>query len=357
MQMSGKQKNGKIELLRFVFAFIIVLHHSRYLNDGKMFMFNRGSLGVEFFFLVSGYLMAMKCADRTPPENLGEETWSFIFKKYKGLLPDLWIAQGIAFVMNIWLKPLKSASDFGIRVFGGIFEVLGLSFTGFNPYPINGVIWYISAMLIAMMILFPLCRKNFSFFSHCLAPLFGFMLIGMLQMAFHTPTGPDTVVLLSIRKGLIRALGEICLGVVVFELSRFIQKKTVNLSTRGAILFSIMEFGMYALILHLLYVVTKTKYDTMILYLMLVALTLSCSQRGLFSHLFDNKLFYMLGRISLPLYLCHSNGHRVVNKLFPSQSLNQKIFLYLVFAALFTLVQYALSLLIKKWYTARRCTA
>lgn len=51
------KRNGKIELLRFLFAVIIVLHHSRQLLGDENCLFLGGSLGVEFFFIVSGYLM------------------------------------------------------------------------------------------------------------------------------------------------------------------------------------------------------------------------------------------------------------------------------------------------------------
>ena len=56
--------NGKIELLRFVFAVIIVIHHSRYIFGDDYSPFLGGSLGVEFFFFVSGYLMMATIAKR-----------------------------------------------------------------------------------------------------------------------------------------------------------------------------------------------------------------------------------------------------------------------------------------------------
>ena len=46
------KRNGKIELMRFVFAIVIACFH---LNMG---IFSSGMLAVEFFFIVTGYLLA-----------------------------------------------------------------------------------------------------------------------------------------------------------------------------------------------------------------------------------------------------------------------------------------------------------
>ena len=325
----GKTKRiGKIELFRFIFAVIILLHHSHNLNDGKFFFIARGSLGVEFFFLVGGYFLAKKCAEQALPENLGRDTWEFILKKYKNLLPILWISQVVALVINIIVKPLTGVGDFAYRAFGTVFEGLLLNFAGYAPYAVNGVTWYLSAMMIAMLLLYPLCRKHYSLFSRCIAPLCGVLLIGMLNLAYGSQTGPDTVVLQCIRKGVIRAIAEICLGVVVFELSRFIQKKTVNLSTAGTVLISVVEAGLWFSILYLLYKVKATKYDAMILYLLVAVLTLAFSQRGYFSRFFDNKFCYALGSLSLPIYLGHPNGYKIVNSYFPTLPLKEKTIMY-----------------------------
>ena len=63
-KMTGK-RNGKIDLLRFLFAVIIVLHHTRYLFGDEHCFFHGGSLAVEFFFIVSGYLMTAHAARET----------------------------------------------------------------------------------------------------------------------------------------------------------------------------------------------------------------------------------------------------------------------------------------------------
>ena len=91
------KRNGKIDLLRFVFCLgVIILHIEGVLYDGMkswglFSMGHRGYIGVEFFFLVSGWLMAKKLAslDHTPCdlETLGGETYRFLWNKLRPIIP------------------------------------------------------------------------------------------------------------------------------------------------------------------------------------------------------------------------------------------------------------------------------
>ena len=62
----SRGKNGKIEFFRFVFSIYVVLFHiekgfsglPKYGKTVDFSFFAHGSISVEFFFLVSGFLMA-----------------------------------------------------------------------------------------------------------------------------------------------------------------------------------------------------------------------------------------------------------------------------------------------------------
>ena len=58
MKMQGENmRNGEIDFLRFLFSLIILLRHSSNIVGKKWYPFLGGAFAVEFFFLVSGYLM------------------------------------------------------------------------------------------------------------------------------------------------------------------------------------------------------------------------------------------------------------------------------------------------------------
>ena len=62
--MKKPARNGKIDLLRFVFCIGVILHHIELILGedspvrGYFTLGRQGYIGVEFFFLVSGWLLA-----------------------------------------------------------------------------------------------------------------------------------------------------------------------------------------------------------------------------------------------------------------------------------------------------------
>ena len=57
MESGKKARNGSLDLMKFVFSIVIVLLHSGNLFGRNKF-FPAGHIGVEFFYIVSGYYMA-----------------------------------------------------------------------------------------------------------------------------------------------------------------------------------------------------------------------------------------------------------------------------------------------------------
>lgn len=63
-----KKRNGEIEILRFLFCMYIFLRHGApflKMTGSDADLFARGALGVDFFFIVSGYFMAASAAKKT----------------------------------------------------------------------------------------------------------------------------------------------------------------------------------------------------------------------------------------------------------------------------------------------------
>ena len=71
--MTGK-RNGEIDAFRFVFAIVIFLFHFGVFlqNSALKNVFKFGNIGVEFFFLVSGYLLAARACRFAASERARE---------------------------------------------------------------------------------------------------------------------------------------------------------------------------------------------------------------------------------------------------------------------------------------------
>ncbi len=298
-------RNGKIDLLRFVFSVVIALFH---FGDsiGNKQLFPRGAVAVEFFFILSGFFMASSISkkSRLPSEKLGSETFGYVWKKYLSICPQILIAGAIGFVVRHLCKKVTIAIA-GKHALATMLEFLNLRMFGYETWTSNGPTWYISAMLIAMLLLYPVCRRNFDLFQFVIAPIIGF---GMITYLLTTNNGDILSVfgrvMSFIPRGLFRGIGEICLGVMLFPIVQRLSQ--LNLQTGAKWLITVTELLAYAFCFICLQRKTVLNgSDIFYILVLMIAMICSLSQQGYFSNLFNNRLSYWLGKFSLSVYLGH----------------------------------------------------
>lgn len=192
-------------------------------------------------------------------------------------------------------------------------------------------------MLIAMMIIYPICKKFYYTFTRYFAPLSAILILGWLTYTQSNLTSPHTWLGLCFT-GLLRAVAEISLGATCFEISRYIQ--SIDLAKGKKILLTLLEIGTFVIIC--LYIVSdlSKKYDAIIAMLLFVLVFLAFSGVSYGSGLFNNKLCYFLGKTSLPIYLSHSAAIYIVrNNMADSRTL-VKLAAVLVFTAIISVFVY-----------------
>ena len=347
--MAKSNRNGKIEFLRFLFSVIIVIHHSRYILGDDQCLFLGGSLAVEFFFLVSGYLMMASIdrisARKAPGQDLGRETLDFLRRKAKAVFPDLLIAWVIALVFT---KIAKNKSLLGMAALAvdSFFELTLLKMSGLYSFSLNGVTWYISSMLLCMAILYPLIRKYPDKMKHIGLPLITLFALGYLAGEYGAPRDPMKWIGFT-RKGNLRAIAEISLGAITYQTVKSAGK--VEFTTLGKILITAAEWGAYLILILYMYFAKASERDYFFILVMAVAVGLSFSHKGIDADLFDNPVSIWLGKWSLPLYLGHTFYSYHLNRILPaSLSGGQKIAVYMSCAVVTSFVIWGLSALTKK---------
>lgn len=153
-----QKRNGAIDFWKFVFSLVIVSFHTFFVTNGNingMQPFIRGNTSVQFFFLVSGFLMAQsscKVIESSDRNNLGQNTFIFIKRKIKGLFPEFAIAWVLAFIVMHLADRTFTTVEIIKDFFNGIWELCLLRMSGLAGYRANTVTWYISAMILAMLI-------------------------------------------------------------------------------------------------------------------------------------------------------------------------------------------------------------
>lgn len=364
-----KVKNGKIELLRFVFSAVILLYHSFFVLGGgkaniggvKVSPGAHGGMCVEFFFLLSGLLMAKSVrkqwlASRQPDENgerrrvsILKETALFLKKKIKPLLPyhipAFFALLVIEFIFRI--GSVKEGALLTVKMLPNLFflQMTGLDFATSGVHNnINGIEWYISAMLVAMAVIYPFLRKWYNVVSKAAAPV----ALAILAYLYAVGGGQLTGVRVwngFVYRGMLRGLAEVLLGIVAFEISEWIVRVCRDGKGRG--LLTALEAVLY--LAFLVYVNIDTfKGEFAALAMLFVALPITFSHLTAGSDRFDNKTCGYLGAVSLPIYMTQLIGINLSDYLLKGQATLVRVGAAVIFDIALAVAMYALVSAIQK---------
>lgn len=358
-QPNYSHRNGKTEFYRFFFCIAILLFHAEkyiigepsFTNGVHVSLFSHGAMGCEFFFIVSGFLMAksiykkQSCNEVTQSAQEAVGEWfGFIKKKYTDFFP----AHSIAFV--IALLTLAVSRGYGVRgfvkyAFDSVPSFFLVQMTGVNYSSPNHVEWYISCMFIAIALLYPVCRKYYYQFTRYFSWLGAAIIIGYLIYTEGCLTGVTSWTGICYRS-LLRALAEIALGTTAFELSKYMAKR--NWSSFQRLILTIAELFCFILTVLLLILTFPEKYEIYALASIFLLVTIAFSEVTYGSKLFNNRIFYFLGKLSLPIYLGQLSAVYIVNYFFVSYSQKSMIVFTVLFAFAIAAIIYAGGQIIKK---------
>lgn len=163
------QRNAELEFLRFVAALAVFLHHMSYCSAGAR--------AVPFFFLLSGYFMAKSLAyapnvSSKTGSGKGTTLCQFTRRKIRVFYPELIVSVFLAFCVAVARIVANHEFDIlpDLLVSTLVNDVGMLKMSGILD-PIAGVCppdWYLSSMLIGMLLLFPIFRTKWKGLLFCL---------------------------------------------------------------------------------------------------------------------------------------------------------------------------------------------
>lgn len=283
-----------------MFSMMIVIFHAKVLaTNGENPLFLYGAIGVEFFFITSGYLMTKKALSiKKDCSNIGEETFEYIWKKIKAFFPYVLIA----FIISLLVKN-EYYSYKKNKIINSVWALLFIDMGGIKrPYILEQT-WYISAMLISMIILYPLIRRYKRNFIYIVSPLIVIILGGWLSYTYGDLRGPFLWTGI-VYKGILRAFFELALGAIVYE---FVNKiKNVNFTKHGKVFLTIIEvLGFVSIFIITNLNNASKKYDFIMLAILAISIGVAFSEKTMFYKISNNKFCYYLEKLSLPIYLNH----------------------------------------------------
>lgn len=292
--MPFSQKNNAIEFYRFIFAVIIYLLHAKTVLSVNIFPF--GYLSVEFFFILSGFLLAKH--NTISSLNSERKILQYFYTKLKKIFPlhaFAWILMAIISIKlyDVSVIPIITT---------GLTEFFLLEGFGFPKTLVNGVAWYLSAYFAGLYIIVH-CQLYIKkeLLLYFIAPLTILMGYGYIIKNFNH---------LNVVAGyflLLRGVSGLMLGYLSFFIFQNIKETK---TTKKYYLCTIIEIVCGGLLL----INCMGIYVNFMLFPFISALLIvsTFTENSIFAKYLNNKIIAFLGKISLAFYL----NQNIVKHLF-----------------------------------------
>ena len=285
----------QLDGLRGIFSILVIAHHHNAFKESifynNFFVIN-SSLFVDFFFVLSGFVIAMNYSGRiNTPKDFG----TFLKKRFIRLFPLLFYTEMVFVIASLVGEnsPMKNVGDLGLRYYAyTAFDTL--TFMGSTPVfgswiSNNYPAWSISAEMVSYIVfgLVILFLPKVKYVS--------FALIALFAALFIISRGEY---LLAYDYGFVRALLCFCLGIFT---NLVLSKRTFSLSAFEIPFLVIMVGAMY-LVHHWELNLWKLVFP----FLFAVGIIIFASSKGIVTQLLKSESFQYLGKISYSIYLNHA---------------------------------------------------
>ncbi len=335
--------NNALDLWKFIFSILIMLYHTVYIfGEGNFLIFRGGYIGVEFFFIVSGFLMAQSAANACRRANgecvcLGRETTSFLLRKVRIIYPYFIVAVVFSIASRVVIEKM-SLYALARNLLYSVGEILLLHQTGFDFYSWIGGSWYLSAMLIGMLFIYPLLRYKRDLYTNIIAPiaiilLFGYFMDkwGMIHKMSEWYKG--------FRFSVLRAMGDMNIGVIVYAGANKIRE--IPFTDLARRILAMLALAGYAFVLISCFGRGDGTMD--FIWILILAVCVAVTGSGADSlagwlNRFDSKLFRRFATFSMALYVNHLSCYPIVVRYFPAYSDWEKIGIFCALSVLLAML-------------------
>lgn len=298
------EKIKNIEILRFLFALVIVYFHLQY---GIVNLFQNGiplynqilnnvkwsSLPVDFFFIISGFFLFLKT-------DFSQDFITFAKKKLIRFMPNIIFILILIYICSFF-TPLEFLK------YENIFTILNIQNVGLTyKYGNLSASWFISSLFWGLSFYFYLYKsvdkKIFNLITACIV-------FFCYSMWIHTKGDASYInVAYVFNKGMIRALSSIGVGYFLSMVYKdnIQQVKEMTLNIWQKLLFTAAEVYLFCFIFYYL-VFHPINYDNrMIMIIAFIFLfSLFVIKKGYFSKLLENNISVFLGQFAFSIFLTH----------------------------------------------------
>lgn len=297
--------NATIQFWRFIFTIFICLLHFDEGFAGKYYFSSGAYLAVDFFFILSGFLLAQHFEKaKEPIVHAGTAAISYIRKRMIALYPHYIFSLLILFLINNCIIFQTSPATFFSNLYHIKWEVILMQYSGLAGISVCNIpTWYLSALCITSYFLYFLLSDKKDTFVYFICPL-----SALLIYTYISRTNGNLAYVEQYNgiflAALLRAWAGLSTGVISYYIYVYLKGYKYD-NSRKSLLPSIVYFINVIFILKIIMFNGHSQEDFIIILLFSILIIQSFLNKDFFSSLLNRNLFIFLGKISYPIYLNH----------------------------------------------------
>ena len=337
---SQLKRNSSIDGWRGIMAMLIISLHFDWQYGYPNF--KTCYLAVEFFFILSGFFLMKQLSSLEEDEiDIAKVPSSILFSKFRRFftlnLFCILILHTWFFLMNGGQSLMEYCNSF----FDRVGEIFFLQCSGLSLQLLNLPAWYLSALLFGCYLLAVLFCMNRKVFQYLIAPAFICFTYAFISQTVGTLDIWSSAAFGFLSYGLIRGVGGLCTGCLLYSLYRFIgQRISANsiLPKRKRNLFVFLDLINLVILFKLLIRRNPSQNDFLVIPCFCLIILFASLHQGLSSKIASLRPFVLLGKISLELYLCHWFILQIDEKFFTGLPYGINLILFFSLSILFAAI-------------------
>ena len=321
---TDKVMNGKapvIEFYRYVFMVVLLAFH------GRTNYFPNGYLVVEFFFILSGYLL-MESYLRKPKTAV-----QYTVDKLKRTYVEYFVAVCFCFLYFGLLANLIRHTLSMDLIFKFIYEALLLQNIGIYDGGYNYPMWYFCVLIWGGAFLYYLISRYTELATHLFIPAISLMTLTFLYNHGDLPKIWETYNVFYIP--FVRGIAEMGVGIILCMFAHSHYNKVH--SSVWLDVFAVIAFG---LILYVFYFNAEREYNKYVFLIFPLIIFAGMRNKGFLNIIFRSPIWRKLGGITYEMYLLHGILGSITNRAIEWVGIHWSLYLFIVYIIFVTLVAF-----------------